>query len=110
MRTLGERWVALPAVLRSSISALAHSPSMHHLDFTGFGGLDPALFSDCRGLKSLKLSEISGPLLTRGSGSQEAGPALRESLTVLDTVYAESTMAWAISTPSFRGLRHLRVG
>ncbi|KAJ7509548.1 hypothetical protein B0H11DRAFT_1960080 [Mycena galericulata] len=112
MRLSGERWTELPEALQTSIRSLINSPSMRDVDLTGVDVVDPTVFQHCPNLRKVKLSEIDILRTADGDLSAEAGPwsATCESLTILDTVNVPSMLSWAITVPTFRALRELRLG
>ncbi|KAJ7217294.1 hypothetical protein GGX14DRAFT_602853 [Mycena pura] len=113
IRLSNERWRDLTVPLKASLHALVSSPTMHDVDLTGFDVVAASLFSRCRTLKRLKLSETANGILNAelvGGEDTDPWPATCESLTVLDTVHAGDIISWVIRTPSFRTLRELRLG
>ncbi|KAJ7648720.1 hypothetical protein DFH06DRAFT_1476201 [Mycena polygramma] len=111
MRLSSDDWLELPLAVQTSVRALISSSSMQDVDFTGFGVVDSSVFKQCRSLKRLKFSEIASLVFEKGVDATQAGQlVLYESLTVLDTISLSHITSWAITSPSFRALRDLRLG
>ncbi|KAJ7103869.1 hypothetical protein C8R44DRAFT_887371 [Mycena epipterygia] len=114
IRLSSELWHELPLPLQTSIRSFINSPSMLDVDLTGFDVVDIAIFKQCRSLKKLKLSEITGDILVDSSVAEadaDAWPARCDSLTLLDSApqRISKTIPWVIATPCFCALREVRL-
>ncbi|KAJ7625792.1 hypothetical protein FB45DRAFT_71994 [Roridomyces roridus] len=116
IRLASESWSGLPEILQISIHRLINSPAMLDVDLTGFELADISIFRGCKSPRRIKLSEIAraGDIGADAELTEQVGaapwPESCESLTVLDTVYLPSVFSWAITIPTFRALRELRLG
>ncbi|KAJ6481062.1 hypothetical protein C8R45DRAFT_1004438 [Mycena sanguinolenta] len=106
IRLSGEPWYELPLAVQSSIRSLVKSPSLRGVDFSGFDIVDTTIFKQCR-IQRLKFSEMGEIRVKTESDAAETSAAF-SSLTLLD-MDIPAVVSWAISSPSFRALRDLRL-